>query len=64
MESPNSTANISTGMKAGIGVAVSMPISWPARPPHDVGAAICAAVVFTIGIAVTSVRGAHDPVGE
>ena len=46
------------------GPALTTPWIWPARPPHDVGAAICAAVVFTIGIAVTSVRGAHDPAGE
>jgi len=46
------------------GPALTTPWIWPARPPHDVGAAICAALVFTIGIAVTSVRGAHDPAGE
>ena len=46
------------------GPALTTPWIWPARPPHDVGAVICAAVVFTIGIAVTSVRGAHDPAGE
>ena len=46
------------------GPALTTPWIWPARPPHDVGAAICAALVFTIGIVVTSVRGAHDPAGE
>jgi hypothetical protein len=46
------------------GPAVTTPWIWPARPPHDLGAAICAALVFTIGIVITSVRGAHDPVGE
>src|SRR5215831_8006014 len=46
------------------GPALTTPWIWPARPPHDLGAAICAALVFTIGIAVTSVRGAHEPVGE
>jgi len=46
------------------GPALTTPWIWPARPPHDVGAAICAALVFTIGIAVTSVRGAHDPADE
>jgi len=44
--------------------ALTTPWIWPARPPHDLGAAICAALVFTIGIAVTSVRGARDPAGE
>ena len=44
--------------------ALTTPWIWPARPPHDLGAAICAALVFTIGIVVTSVRGARDPAGE
>ena len=46
------------------GPALTTPWIWPARPPHDVGAEICAALVFTIGIVITSVRGAHDPAGE
>jgi hypothetical protein len=46
------------------GPALTTPWMWPARPPHDVGAEICAALVFTIGIVITSVRGAHDPAGE
>jgi hypothetical protein len=45
------------------GPALTTPWIWPARPPHDLGAAICAALVFSIGIAVTSVRGARDPAG-
>jgi hypothetical protein len=44
--------------------ALTTPWIWPARPSHDLGAAICAALVFSIGIVVTSVRGARDPVGE
>jgi hypothetical protein len=44
--------------------ALTTPWIWPARPPHDLGAAICAALVFTIGIAVMTVRGARDPTGE
>jgi len=44
--------------------ALTTPWIWPARPPHDLGAAICATLVFTIGIVVTSVRGARDPAGE
>jgi hypothetical protein len=36
------------------------PWVWPARPPHDRGAAICAALVFAAGIAVITVRGARD----
>ena len=35
------------------------PWMWPARPPHDVGAALCAGLVFTAGIVVATVRGAR-----
>jgi hypothetical protein len=35
------------------------PWLWPARPPHDRGAAICAGLVFTAGLAVVTVRGAR-----
>ncbi len=44
--------------------ALTTPWLWPARPPHDLGAAICAALVFIIGMTVITVRGARDPVGE
>ena len=40
------------------------PWIWPARPPHDLGAALCAAVVFTAGTAIITMRGGLDPVGE
>jgi hypothetical protein len=43
---------------------LTTPWIWPARPPHDLGAGICAALVFTIGIVTISMRGARDPVGE
>ena len=46
------------------GPALTTPWLWPARPPHDLGAAICAGVVFAIGLAVITVRGARDPAGE
>jgi hypothetical protein len=36
------------------------PWAWPARPPHDRGAAICAALVFAAGIAAITLRGARD----
>jgi hypothetical protein len=39
------------------------PWMWPARPPHDVGAALCAGLVFTAGIVVATVRGAR-PIRE
>ncbi len=37
------------------------PWVWPARPPHDRGAAICAAAVFAAGIVAVTVLGARDP---
>ncbi|HEX6523127.1 MAG TPA: hypothetical protein VF070_24485 [Streptosporangiaceae bacterium] len=44
--------------------AWTSPWTWPARPPHDRGAAICAALVFAAGITITMVRGARDSVGD
>jgi hypothetical protein len=44
--------------------ALTTPWIWPARPAHDLGAAICAGLVFTIGIAVFAVRGARDRADE
>jgi hypothetical protein len=32
----------------------------PARPPHDGGAALCAALAFAAGLLVTTLRGARD----
>jgi hypothetical protein len=46
------------------GPALTTPWIWPARPPHDLGAALCAGLVFAAGLAVITVRGARDPVGE
>jgi hypothetical protein len=43
------------------GPALSTPWIWPARPTHDTGAAICAALVFAAGMAAITVRGARDP---
>jgi hypothetical protein len=42
--------------------ALTTPWLWPGRPPHDLGAAICAGLVFAIGVAVITVRGARDGV--
>jgi hypothetical protein len=36
------------------------PWIWPARPPHDRGAAICAALVLAAGIAAITILGARD----
>lgn len=43
---------------------LSTPWLWPARPPHDLGGAVCAALVFTCGITAVTVRGARDRPGD
>jgi hypothetical protein len=40
------------------------PWVWPDRPPHDIGAALCAAMVFAAGITVITVCGARDSARE
>ncbi len=47
-----------------IGQGWTTPWAWPDRPPHDLGAALCAAVVFVAGTAVITVRGARDSAHE
>jgi hypothetical protein len=42
------------------GPALTTPWIWPARSPHDLGAAICAALAFILGMAVITLRGARD----
>ena len=44
--------------------AWTTPWMWPARPPHDWGGALCAALAFAAGLLVTSVRGARTPAHE
>jgi hypothetical protein len=44
--------------------ALTTPWIWPARPPHDAGGALCAAVVFAAGLAVITVRGARPAAGD
>jgi hypothetical protein len=46
------------------GPALTTPWLFPARPPHDTGAAICAGLIFAAGLAVITRRGARDPAGE
>jgi len=36
------------------------PWIWPARPPHDRGAAICASLVFAAGTSVITLRGSRE----
>lgn len=40
------------------------PWTWPARPPHDFGAALCTVAVFVAGALVITVRGARDSAHE
>jgi hypothetical protein len=40
--------------------ALTTPWLWPGRPPHDLGAAICAGLVFAAGAVAITVRGARD----
>jgi len=42
---------------------LSTPWIWPARAPHDLGGALCAAVVFAAGLAAITVRGARESPG-
>jgi hypothetical protein len=44
--------------------ALTTPWLWPARPPHDLGGAMCAGLIFTCGLAVVTVRGARDRPGD
>jgi hypothetical protein len=44
--------------------AWTSPWIFPARPPADRGAAICAALVFAVGIAIIAVRGARDSISD
>ena len=36
------------------------PWVWPTKPPHDTGAALCAALVFVAGTAVITARGVRQ----
>ena len=36
------------------------PWVWAARPPHDLGGALCAALAFAAGIAAITLFGARD----
>jgi hypothetical protein len=47
-----------------LGAAWTTPWIWPAWPPHDLGAALCAALVFAAGVTVITIRGARDSARE
>jgi hypothetical protein len=40
------------------------PWVWPARPPHDLGAALCAAGVFAAGAVLITLRGPRESVRD
>jgi GNAT superfamily N-acetyltransferase len=44
--------------------ALTSPWVWPARPPHDLGGALCAAAVFTAGVAAATWRGGRELSGS
>jgi hypothetical protein len=46
------------------GPALSTPWIWPGRPPHDLGAGLCAGLVFIGGLVVITMRGARESPGE
>lgn len=46
------------------GTALTSPWIWPARPPRDLGGALCAWIVYAIGLAFITWRGARDAVAE
>ena len=37
------------------------PWIWPARPPHDVGGALCAGLAVAAGLVLITVRGPREP---
>ena len=44
----------------GLSAGWHTPWTWPARPPDDLGASICAALVLGAGLVVIAIRGARD----
>ncbi len=46
--------------EAALARSAATPWIWAARPPHDLGAALCAAGVFIAGVAAVAILGARD----
>jgi hypothetical protein len=44
--------------------SVTTPWIWAARPPHDLGGALCAAAVFAAGTLLITVRGTRESVRD
>jgi hypothetical protein len=40
------------------------PWIWPARPPHNLDATLCATLTFTAGMITVTLRGARDTTRE
>jgi hypothetical protein len=43
---------------------LTTPWIWVAYPPHDTGAALCAAITFAAGTTLVTIRGEHDRVAR
>jgi hypothetical protein len=46
--------------QAALSAGRTTPLAWPGRPPHDLGGALAAGLVFAAGAAVLTVRGDRD----
>ena len=44
--------------------ALTTPWLWPARPPQDLGAALCAGLVLLCGLTAVALRGARERPGD
>jgi hypothetical protein len=40
------------------------PWVWPTEPPHDLGAALCAAGVFAAGAVLITLRGVRESIRD
>ena len=46
------------------GTIPTTPWVWPARPSHDLGAALCAAGVYAAGLVLVALRGARESIRD
>jgi hypothetical protein len=46
------------------GAAWTSPWTWPVRPPHDAGAAVCAGLVFALGSLLLAAFGPGEGAGD
>ena len=59
-----SSAAVASFSRKPLAPALTWPWLWPGRPSHDLGAALCAGLVFAAGLAVVTLRGARDRLGD